>query len=300
MIDIIITSYKEPKATVRAVKAILNQKIPTDFKITVVDPFPEVEDFIKREIKNNKVKFFLDPGEGKAYALNLIFQENPGKEDDFFILTDGDVYVSQNTIQEILEKFKDKKVGCVAGRPVPLDEKSNKYGYWSHFAFEGIHRVRKKLSEQKKFLECSGYLFAIRKSVIINFPLETAEDTIIPYLFWKKGYRIEYADKAEVYVKNPNNWQDYLNQKVRNIKAHENINKIASDMPRTKSLINEIKSGWKFLFIYPKTLQEFLWTTELYLARLYIYIKAFEELRNNKTFKDGWRESEIQSTKPFD
>ena len=94
MINIIITSYKEPKSTERAVKAFLNQKTKEKFKIIVVDPFQEVEEYIKKHIKDKNVEFFLDPGEGKSYALNLlleiIYSDN---KEDIIIFTDGDVYV---------------------------------------------------------------------------------------------------------------------------------------------------------------------------------------------------------------
>lgn len=301
MINIIITSFKEPKATLRAVKAFLNQKIKEKYLITVVDPFQEVGDYIKKNVKSEKVEFFLDPGEGKSYALNLFFQERySDNKNDLFILTDGDVYVSDNAVAEIINAFKDKEIGCATGKPVSIDSRETKYGYWSHLLFGGIDLVRKKLSKEKKFFECSGYLFAIRNGVITDFPNETSEDSIIPYLFWKKGFKIAYAEKAEVYVKNPDNWKDWTNQKIRNIKAHENLNKIAPDMPRTKSFFNEIKEGAFFALTYPKTIKEFFWTSELFMARLYIYIKAFIDLKSKKVYSDGWRDNEIQSTKPLD
>ena len=301
MINIIITSYNEPKATKRAVDAFLKQKTKQDFKIIVVDPFPEVEDFIKKEIKSKKVEFFLDPGEGKAYALNLLFEmlysEN---KEDIIISTDGDVFVSDNAIDEIAKAFKDKKIGCITAKPVSIDNKKTKYGYWSHLLFDGIDKVRKKMSDNKQFFECSGYLFAIRNNIITEFPQETSEDSIIPYLFWKKGYKIKYLSKVEVYVKNPNNWKDWKNQKVRNIKGHENLNKIAPDMPRTKSFFNEIRKGLLFSLTYPRNLKELFWTFQLYFARLSIYLQAFNELKQRKSYSDGWRENEIESTKPFD
>ncbi|MBX4196777.1 glycosyltransferase family 2 protein [Candidatus Pacearchaeota archaeon] len=300
MIDIIITSYNEPKSTLRAVNAFLKQEIPDDYRITVVDPFPHVGTFLKKNIKSKKFTFFLDPGEGKSYALNLLLQEYASKNtNDLFILTDGDVYVSDTAVKEIVNAFKDKKVGAVTGRPVSLDNRDTKYGFWAHVAFSGIDRVRKRLSEQKKFFECSGYLFAIRKGVIIDFPVETSEDSIIPYLFWKKKYRIEYAKNAEVYVKNPSTWKDWLTQKVRNIKAHENLNAIAPGMPRTKSLFNEIKEGAFFTLKQPKNFKQAWWMLELYFARLYIYYKAFSELRK-KRYADGWRDIATPSTKTLD
>lgn len=305
MIDIIITSYNEPKSTLRAVNAFLNQKIEGKFKIIVVDPFPEVGEFIKKNVKSKNVEFVLDAGEGKSYALNLLFEERfSDSKDDIFILTDGDVYVSDNAVKEILGKFKNPEIGCVTCKPVPLDSRNNKFGYWAHTAFSGIHRTRKRLSANKSFFECSGYLFAIRKGIITSFPLETSEDSIIPYLFWQKGYKTAYADKAEVYVKNPDNWKDWLNQKVRNIKAHENLNKIAPNMPRTKSLFNEIKKGTLFALSQPRSISEVFWTAQMFYARLYLYIKAFRELKKkkgkNSKYKDGWRETEIKSTKTLD
>ncbi|MCH7568285.1 MAG: glycosyltransferase family 2 protein [Nanoarchaeota archaeon] len=304
MIHVIITSYKEPKSTLRAVKTFLDQKIKQDYEIIVVDPFPETEKFLKQNLHKNeqkKVKFFLDPGEGKGYALNILFQELASEnKDDIFILTDGDVYVSENAVSEMMKAFKDKEIGCVTGRPITINPKDNKYHYWAHLAFQGIDRFRNNLSEQKQFFECSGYLFAIRKGVILDFPLETSEDAIIPYLFWKKGYKIVYVPKVEVYVKNPENWHDWKNQKIRNIKAHENLNKMAPDMLRTKSLLNEIKEGAFFAIRQPTNFREFFWTLQLYPARLYIYFKAFQELRQNKGYQDGWRTTEIESTKPLD
>lgn len=301
MIHIIIASFNEPKATLRAVKSFLKQKIEDDFKIIVLDPFPETEEFLKSEINDKRVSFFLDSGEGKSYALNVLFQEiYSSNKNDIIILTDGDVYVSENSVSEICNAFKNSEVGCVTGKPTAVDEKNNKYGYWAHFVFEGIHRARKKHHEKKKFFECSGYLFAIRNGVIMDFPLESSEDAIIPYLFWKKGYKIFYADKAEVFVKNPSTWNDWISQKVRNIKGHENLNKLAPDMPRTKSLFNEMKHGWYFLFIYPRNLSELYWTLQLYFARLYLYYRAFSEIKNKKSYSDGWRETEIKSTKPLD
>lgn len=298
MIDIIITSYNEPKSTLRAAQVFLKNK-RKDIRITVVDPFQEVEKFLKKEIKDKRFVFYLDPGEGKSYALNLLFQEYASPNtNDFFILTDGDVIVSENAMKELEHAFKDTKIGCITGKPVAVDSTETKYGYWAHIAFRGIDRVRRELSAQRKFFECSGYLFAMRKGIITDFPLETSEDSIIPYLFWKKGYTIGYVPEAEVYVKNPSIWNDWLAQKVRNIKAHENLNKIAPDLPRTKSLANEIKWGALFALRQPRTLKQVWWTLELYFARLYLYLKAFKELRKKKIYEDGWRgQAETKSTR---
>jgi len=301
MIHIIITSYKEPKSTLRAIKAFLEQKIDEEFKIIIVDPFIEVKDFLKQNIKDKRIGFFLDPGEGKSYALNLLFEKiYNNNKNDLIIMTDGDVFVSKDSLNKIVNAFKDETVGCITAKPVPMDSRNTKYGYWSHLLFSGINRARKKLSDKKEFFECSGYLFAIRNGVINSFPIDCSEDSIIPFLFWKKGYKIKYVPEAEVYVKNPDNWKDWKNQKIRNIKAHENIDKLAPDMPRTKSFWNEIKYGWYYLFTFPRSIKEFFWTVQLYFARLWIYFIGFKELKKQKVYSDGWRETEINSTRTLD
>lgn len=301
MIDIIITSYKEPKATLRAINAFLEQDTEEKFKIIVCDPFEEVRDFLKENIKNKRVGFFLDPGEGKSYALNLLFEKlGSSNTEDIFIFTDGDVYVSKNTISEIANAFKNPKIGCVTGKPVSIDERDNKFGYWSHLLFAGIDKVRKNISDNEKFFECSGYLFAIRKGVISEFPIDVSEDSVIPYLFWKKGYKIKYLPNVEVYVKNPDNLKDWKNQKIRNIKGHENLSKIFPDMPRTKTFWNEVKYGVLYALFYPRSIKEFIWTIQLFFARSGIYKQAFKDLKKKEVYSDGWRETEIESTKTLD
>jgi cellulose synthase/poly-beta-1,6-N-acetylglucosamine synthase-like glycosyltransferase len=302
MIHIVISSYKEPKSTLRAAKIFLKQKIPEDFKVIAVDPFPEVEKFLLENIKDDRFEFFLDPGEGKVHGLNMllevIYSEN---NDDIIIMTDGDVYVSENSLQEIVNAFKDKKIGCVTGRPVSLNPRNTKYGFWAQVLYGGIDKVRKRLSNEGEFLQCSGYLFAIRNGIIKEIPIDVPEDCVIPYLVWRDGFRVAYIPNAEVYIQYPSNWKDWLSQRVRTIKAHENLDKIIPDMPRTKSLFNEIKEGLLYTLKQPKNLKELAWLFNLYYARLYIYYKSFSEARKRKEYDPGWRDySEIESAKPLD
>jgi cellulose synthase/poly-beta-1,6-N-acetylglucosamine synthase-like glycosyltransferase len=303
MITIIITSYNEPKATQRAIETFLKQKSSQPFKVIVMDPFPEVGVFLREKIKDERFEFILDPGEGKPYAMNMLFEilysEN---KEDILVFTDGDVYVSDNTLQEIENAFTDRSVGCITGRPVATNQRNTKYGYWAALSYDGIDMVRKKLSKQKKFFQTSGYLFAIRNGLVKETLEDVPEDCVIPYFVWKKGYKIAYLDKAKVHIQYPTNFKDWINQRTRTIKAHENLNKIVPDMPRTKSLLNEIKSGLLFSLTHPKNIKEYGWLSQLYGARLYMYYRSFKEakLKSTGTFDPGWRENEVQSAKPLD
>lgn len=295
MISIVITSFKEPDSIGKAIKSIINQNIKEDYELVV--SAPDMETLIvasKYKKKDKKIKLFKDPGKGKSYALNLIFKKLIG---NIIILTDGDVYVSENAINEILKQFENKKIGCVAGRPVPQEIRNNQYGYWTNFLFDAAHDLRKKLYREEKFLECSGYLWAFRNNVIKNLPLDVAEDSVVPYFFFEKGYKIGYAENAKVYVKNADNWNDWIKQKVRTSKAHETLKKYVNlnAAPRSKTFLNESK-GLIYFFTYPKSIKEFYWTLKLIFARLYMWIKVFYDIKlKNKQYNDAWER--VDSTK---
>ena len=212
-------------------------------------------------------------------------------------MTDGDVYAGENSVNEIIEKFKDPNVGCVTGKPVPMEDKKTKYGYWANFLFDSAHRLRQALSDQGKFIQCSGYLYALRNNIITSFPLDVADDAIIPHLISLKGYKVAYARNAKIYVKNVNNWKDWANQKIRTSKSHSKIQKYVDtrDAQKTKTFSNEIK-GISYLFFYFKNPKELFWTFELIFARLYMWFMVFfDNYIKKKYYGDNWER--VQSTR---
>ena len=296
MISIVITSFNEPKTIGKCIKSFLNQRIKEKYELIVCAPDKETLDIARSYQKKHKqVKIFKDPAKGKSYALNLLLPKLKG---EIIILTDGDVYISNNSVNEILKPFEDSKVGVVTGRPISSNPRNNIFGYWSHLLFDaGAHEARLRRMKKGQFLECSGYLWAFKNKVIREFPKDIAEDTVIPILFWQKGYKIAYADKALVYVKNPTNLHDFIEQKKRTAKGHESLGKYSQfkNVPRMKTLKNEILESWTILF-YPKNFTEIIWTLMLLPMRLYIWILTFFHTKIKKQhYQDAWKR--IESTK---
>jgi len=289
MISIIITSYKEPRTIGKAIESFLKQKIREEYELIVSAPDRETQEVVKRYSKKFKqVKLFKDPGKGKTLAINLLL---PRLKGEIIILTDGDVYVSSDSINKIIDAFKDKKVGCITGRPVSINPRDNLFGYWSHMLCNAAHNMRFNRDKKGKFLECSGYLWAFRNKVISRIPRETAEDTIVPIFFYLKGYKIKYTPEAEVYIKYPLNLSEFIDQKKRTTKGHETLSRYVDikKIPRMKSLKNEIFESYYVLF-YPENLKEVLWTLSLFPLRLYIWILTFFHRYVKKDLKvDGWQ-----------
>ena len=293
-ITILITAFKEPNIA-KSIESALNQKTKHDYEIIVAAPDEETLSVARKFTKSHKkLKIFKDPGKGKSYALNLLFKEI---DTDILILTDGDVHIKESCIEEISKLFINPEIGCVTGRPMPSEGKNTKYGYWANFLFDAAHLLRKRAFERNSFLECSGYLFGFRKKKIEKIPLDVAEDTVIPYYFWEKGYRVGYADKAEVYVKNPSNWRDWIKQKTRTSKAHETLEKYVDTKttPRVKNFSNEAK-GIKYVIEYPKNIKELIWSLQLAGARFHMWAKVFLDTRiKNSHYQDAWKR--VESTK---
>lgn len=291
-LSIIITSFKE-KNLQKTLESITSQKIDYPYNINIVSPDIEAKQLVNKMKKPN-IRYFFDPGKGKSYAINLILKE---LKNDILILTDGDVILEKESINKVVEKFKDPQVGATTGRVISSNPKNTMGGYWSHLlADAGAHKIRSILSKKEEFLECSGYLFAFRNNIITQIPLDVAEDTIIPYYFYTQGYKISYAPEARVYVKNPDNFKDWLKQRKRTSKAHETLTKYIEDFPKVKSFSNEIIKGTLWALAYPKNIKEFVWTIALFIARLYMWLNVFYDTRIGKRhYKDAWQR--IESTK---
>ncbi len=292
MISIIITAYKEEKSIGKAIESILQNKISDNYEILVLAPDEKTLEVARKYSKKHKqVKEIKDEGEGKPSALNLAFKKAKG---EILILTDGDVYISFDSISKLLKHFKDKKIGAVSGRPISLDSMKNKFGFWSHLLTDIVNQRRKKALEIKKRFYCSGYLFAMRKGIVDKIPKETlSDDGLMSLLIYQKGYKISYEPEAKVYVKFPTNLKDWINQKKRSAGGYNQIKSWTKEEIRSFS---KESSGIFQVLEYPNSLKEFFWTLELIFVRLYLWFVIFKDINlKKKDFKKIW--VRIESTK---
>lgn len=288
MISIIITSYKEPKTVGRSIKSFQKQQIKEKYEIIVVAPDKETLDVAKKY----KVKCFQDPGKGKPTALNLAFSKAKG---DIIVLSDGDVYVNNNSVNNLLKHFKDKNVGAVTGRPVALDDKKTLFGYWAHLLNDSAHIERLRRDKKNLSMFCSGYIFAMRKDLYKKLPKDVLDDGYISMLLLKKSFKIKYEPKAIAFIKNATNLKDWIIQKRRNSMGHNHAKQLLGDVPQMKSFSNEVFHGWYKAISYPKTLKELFYTKLLFPARLYIWLLSFYDKLKKRKVMDIWKR--VESTK---
>ncbi|HLD07286.1 MAG TPA: glycosyltransferase [Candidatus Nanoarchaeia archaeon] len=207
MISIIITAFREANTIGRAMAAFTSQRLPA-YELLVVAPDEETAAVV-RQYANKRIRYIKDQGKGKPTALNLTLRQAKG---DILILSDGDVTIGKGAVAALLKPFTDSRVGAVSSRPISINDKGTMLGYWSHLLTDaGAHWRRMR----GNFVECSGYLYAIR-NVIREVPEDAlADDAYISHLIAEQGYTIAYAPAAKVYVKYPSTFSDWLLQKRR-------------------------------------------------------------------------------------
>ena len=304
MISIIITTNKEPNSLPQAIQLFLDSNLlKSDDEILIVGPDEETEKIVKEfQLRFPIIKYLKDKGKGKPAALNLAFQQAKG---EILILSDGDVKIKKEDVEYLIAPFNNTEVGAVSGQPISISSRNNLFGYWSHFLTFAAHQMRLK----NKNFPCSGYLFAVLKKIIDQIPENMlAEDAVITQMVRNQGYQVVYAPQAKVYIKYPDNFKDWLKQKVRStggyvqklpITNYQLLKKskiLNSKIDRGRNFWQEVSDGIKLFFTYPKNLKEFFWTILLYLARIYLWLAIFWQIKiRKKTFAHIWQR--IESTK---
>lgn len=292
-ISVLITAFREAATVGRAIEAFLPQ-LPPGSEIVVVCPDPAtiavVDDYATRY---PAVQHVADPQRGKPAALNAGLKAVRG---DVIVFSDGDVLVAEDALGPLLAPFADPEVGAVSGHPVSTSPRDTVLGYWSHLLTEGIHQMRLSRDRAGKFLLCSGYLFACRRSLIERVPEDAlAEDAVISHLVAGQGYRIRYAPEARVFVKYPATYRDWLRQKVRSAGGYAQ-DYVRKSPLRMRSAWLEIVEGTRLALRYPRTPREFLWTLLLFPARLHLWLLVFVNVRLlHRPLHDLWQR--VETTK---
>ncbi|MDD5193317.1 MAG: glycosyltransferase [Candidatus Nanoarchaeia archaeon] len=301
MISLIVTAYEDPNSTKESMKKLLNQKnFHEKFEIIAACPDePTKEVIMDYKKKHPKIIRYVkqDGDRQKNLLMNKIMKIAKG---DIIIWTDGNKFLDEDAVSQILKPFEDPSVGVVGGRPTAMNDKNSMMGYWAHLLTNASDKMREIRYKKGLLIEHCANLLAMRKGILTEIPLDVAEDAIISYLITEKGYKNVYVSEAKVFVMYPRNFKDWVKQKVRSIKAHEAMNKyITKKDIKMKSFSNELFYGLYLSLTYPRNLKELYWTLLLYPARFYIWMKAFYEIRVKKDhYQSSWSRSE--STKVLD
>ena len=237
------------------------------------------------------ISILADKGIGKPSALNLALETI---DCDWLICTDGDVFLKPNSIRFLVQKITNNldftnnygaKYGAVSGRPVSNDSKDNFFGYIGYLLADAAHYKRFLNSEVGKSYFVSGYLVAYNKPKLQPLdPKTLVDDAQFSMQLINQGLSIGYEPKAQVMIKYPINYTDWIAQKRRSAGGYNELKNIKHQNRKI-----EIRSFWsevKFVFFpikYASNPRELVFSLMLYPLRLWLWLVIFWDTKTNKT-----------------
>ncbi len=228
-----IPSYNEGMNIIRLLKQI---KLEMDvFKLDILeviisdDSDDDTPTLVKQHLRRIRYPFDVryihhDNRRGVAAAWNEIFREARG---DIIILYDADIILGRNTTYNLVRKLmSSKEYGVVGGRTESLlmrglaSEASYIISRW-------LHEVRSRYPESQ--FTIMGRALAIKRRLAreIYIPRQViAVDLYLQCIIYKMGYKIGYAEDAEIFFKPPSKIREMMSQIIRAVVGHSQISRL--------------------------------------------------------------------------
>ena len=215
-VSILIPVYNEEMAIKTRINNIIQSKYPKNkLEIVVVDSgsLDATRSIVESYYKDMVTLVTEDVRSGKAHAINLGMQICKG---EIIILTDGTTHFHEETILELVDSFKDHKIGAVSALyEVPNSKDSQESASESIF---WKHKDNLRLLESNLYSTSwlSGEACAFRNKIIEKVNEDTlADDSNIALQVISKGYKVIINPNAHFTEKSPTQFSDYVKIKSR-------------------------------------------------------------------------------------
>lgn len=152
-----------------------------------------------------------DKRSGKAHGMNTLLAKATG---EIVIFTDANVILDESAPDIVSSYFKDKQVGCVCGHLKYVNEDgATAYTGGLYWKLEEI--IKKLESDTGSSMGADGSLFAIRKELFNNVPVDIIDDFYTSMSILCAGHRLLRADDFIAYEKSTTKSKDEFFRKIR-------------------------------------------------------------------------------------
>lgn len=212
--------YNEEQNIAQVLNAIINQKekeVHIDEIIVVSSGSTDRTDEIVKKIaqKNRRIKLITETKRnGKSKAINIFLRE---AKNNILVLESADTLPNDTTIEILCSRLKNKKVGIVGARPIPIKTKNKILSFVVKLQWELHHLISE---EKPKF----GELIAFRK-IVKEIPTTAVDEEEIASMIKRKNYELVYEPKAIVFNKGPESIREFLRQRRRIYAGHLKLKK---------------------------------------------------------------------------
>ena len=276
-VTIIVPAFNEENNIVKSIQSVLNSKYE-NFEIIVVNDgsSDNTRDVIKSYIKDKNIKFIdFEKNQGKRTA---IYEAIKISTSDIIITIDSDTIIDENSILNLIQPFKDQKVGAVAGN-IKINNHKNIFTAMLDAAFcFGFYFLRPAQSSIGSVLCTPGALSAYRKDAIIDdldkwknqmflfHPAIIGEDRALTNIVLNKNYKVLYQETAIAYTNVPNNFSGLIKMFIRWIRGDIRESFIIFKLMIKRNLIYN-----KMLTLF-NLMMQFVWFISSFLIGYFVYI----------------------------
>jgi len=238
-ITILIAAYNEEKNIVSTIKSIEHQKYPGKMIVYVINDgsTDDTANIVRKlETTYSFVNLIdLKKNQGKSAALNHALKLT---ETDLTVTIDGDSYLHENALKNIVERYKSdpKNTVAVAGAIFVRNAKVNfltKIQQWDYF--HGIASVKRLQSLYHGTLVAQG-AFSLYETKVLKevggWGKHVGEDIVLTWAILKKGHRVGFAEDAILFTNVPEQWRQFIKQRQR----------------WSRGLIEAFREHWQLLF----------------------------------------------------
>jgi cellulose synthase/poly-beta-1,6-N-acetylglucosamine synthase-like glycosyltransferase/peptidoglycan/xylan/chitin deacetylase (PgdA/CDA1 family)/spore germination protein YaaH len=222
-VAVLIPAYNEEKVIERTIRAALRSSY-RNLRVIVIDDGSKdrtleiARECFLREEAAGRVLILTKPNSGKAEALNFGLRHLAPSE-EIFVGIDADTVIAREAISLLVPHFLDPKVGAVAGNA----KVGNRVNLWTRWqALEYItsqNFERRALNTLGAVSVVPGAIGAWQTSAVRalgGYHTDTvAEDADLTMALLRRGYRVQYEDRALAYTEAPVNANGLMRQRFR-------------------------------------------------------------------------------------
>jgi len=218
-VGVIIAAYNEENVIAKKIQSILDSDYPAEkIKIYIgsdasIDKTNELVASFQKTHPNVNLKIFKGRS-GKAFIINQLAKECP---DDIFILTDANVFFTQNTISNLVRHFSNPKTKQVCANIIKTSDKN--------IQIQGLEKKYLWLENTIKLKESNtwgfvigaeGGCYAIRRENYSPVPKNFfMDDFYITMSVIKNKGEVLFDDQAIVYEDLPSESSEEFKRKIR-------------------------------------------------------------------------------------
>ncbi len=200
LIDFVVLAYNEEKVIeekiLNSIKILKN--IPGAKLWIVSDGSTDNTNQIVTSFRNNPLVNFIPlKRSGKSQAINSIVNLLHG---DIIVFSDANVEYTSETIDNLLQPFYDKKVGCTCGKVIYRNPNNILSGDGESFYWKYENSLKKLESKLGFVAGATGAVYAIRRNLFHFLPKNCINDDFsISMKIVESGFQLKYVEEAIVY-----------------------------------------------------------------------------------------------------